>query len=94
MTTIIEQLAELVESGDEKEVRTFIIEHINEFPLDVKNDFIFAFLKEAIGLDTKIKELQCQIVEEGASVLKEIRKDKSNLLDKQKILMILEKIKK
>ena len=94
MITIIEQLTELIKSGEEKEVRTFVIEHINEFPADAKNEFIFAFLKEAIELDTKIKELQCKAVEQGASALKEIRKDKDNLLDKRKILMVLEKIKK
>lgn len=93
MTDITKKLGELIETGDEASVRSFIIEHINDFPTNLKNEFIFAFLQEAVELDTKIKEAQVALVSEGLGALREIKKEKKNLLDKQRILELMSKMK-
>jgi len=93
MTDTIKKLGELIEAGDENSVRSFIIEHINDFPTDLKNEFIFTFLQEAVELDTRIKEAQVAVVSDGLGALKEINKEKKNLLDKQRILELLTKMK-
>ncbi|MDO8512400.1 MAG: hypothetical protein Q7S57_03950 [bacterium] len=94
MSTILEQLSDIVVTGEETTARTFIIEHINEFPVDMKNELIFAFLQEAVEMDTAIKEIQNRAIGEGVEALKEVRKVKSKILDKKRIFEILGKINK
>lgn len=94
MNDFVTNLRQVILESDEKTARAYVIEHINEFPDDLKKEIIFSFVQEALELDTQIKEIQADMATEGAAVLKALRKDKNNLVDKEKIIALLEKIKK
>ena len=92
MTNILDKLEELVMIGDEKSARSFLAEHINEFPPDVKKKFVFALFMEAVENETKVNELQAQAIDQGLKELKEARKDTQNIDDKLRLLDLKKKI--
>jgi hypothetical protein len=92
MTELAIQLEKLIEVGDEKAVRAFVIEHIKEFPEETRNQIIFAFFTEAMENDTKAKQALAGIIGQGLDELKQINKDLANLGDKKAILDVQKKI--
>lgn len=94
MTEIIQQLQNIISVGDEKAVRQFIVEHIKEFPVQIRNKFIFAFFREAVARETEIKVVQAKMVSEAKPELKELRKIGQNIEEKKRIVELHQKINK
>ena len=46
--TLFMEVLELCEAGDEKGLRTFLAEHINEFPEEIRDQIVIFFFEEAI----------------------------------------------
>lgn len=92
MNTALDKLEELVMIGDEKRARSFLAEHINEFPEEIRKKFVFALFMEAVENETNVNELQTQAIERGLAELKEVRKDAQNIDDKIKLLDLKKKI--
>lgn len=94
MNTALEKLEELVMIGDEEGARSYLTEHIKEFPLEVRKKFVFALFMEAVENQTAVNNAQIQAIDEGVKELKEIEKDLANLNDKKAILDVKKKIYK
>ncbi len=45
---LIDQFLAVVENGTEAEARAFLVDHLQEFPEESRNDIIAAFLEDAI----------------------------------------------
>lgn len=45
---LTENVQNLLEEGDEAVLRTFVVEHINEFPEDVRNEIALYLFEEAV----------------------------------------------
>jgi hypothetical protein len=89
---IIQQLQNLIVIGDDAGARQFAIEHIKEFPKEIRNKIIFAFFQEAVKKDTQVKEAQSEAADEALTALKDLEKDKKNLGEKQRIVELHQKI--
>jgi hypothetical protein len=92
MTELAMQLDKLITDGDERAVRTFVIEHIMEFPKPIRNEIIFAFFAEAMENDIKTKQALSGMINDGLQALKMAHKDAANLQDKKEILNVQKKI--
>ena len=55
----------LIESGDEKAARSFLIEHFNEFSEKTREEVAFAFFVDAVEKDAAIQKIK----EEGVQAL-------------------------
>ena len=88
MNSSLEKLEELIITGDEAAARTYLTDHINDFPADVRKKFIFALFMEAIENDTQVKSAQTQLIADGLVNLKELQKDYKNIEDKQRIVKV------
>ena len=87
------QFMEIVNKGTEEEARTFLREHMNELPEDVRKGVMLAFfeegMKEAAANSTVIKEFQ----QEGIEIMQELETGKRIIDDKLKVLELEEKMK-
>jgi hypothetical protein len=73
------KLLDLVKTGDEKRVRDFVIEHIKEFPEDVRDSLIFSFFSEAVKDNSVDAEALMKFKEEGLSALMDLANAKEDL---------------
>jgi hypothetical protein len=73
------KLLDLVKTGDEKRVRDFVIEHIKEFPEDVRDSLIFGFFSEAVQDSGENAEALMKFKEEGLSALMDLARAKEDL---------------
>ena len=79
---------DVLSHSDEKEARDFLVEHLDEFPQDVKDAIISAFFEEALtrkaGDLQTIKSFQKDALKEVTS----LEQGKKKLADKEKLLEI------
>lgn len=87
------QFLEIIEKGDEKEARDFLIIHFDEFPDDIKTSIVGAFFEEAVdrtyyGLTSQI-EYFGQILEtkEALERLRRILEDKKREIELKRDIM-------
>ena len=73
------KLLDLVKTGDEKRVRDFVIEHIKEFPEDVRDSLIFSLFSEAAQDSGEDAEALMKFKEEGLSALMDLARAKEDL---------------
>ena len=68
-TALMDTLAGLIETGTEEDVRAFILEHLPEFPEDVRAAFTLDILNNA--LDAEISGIQqiASIKEKAAKLI-------------------------
>ena len=87
------QFMEIMNKGTEEEARTFLMEHMNELPEDVRQGVILTFfeegLKEAAANNAAVEEFQ----KEGIEAVQELETGKRILDDKLKVLELQEKMK-
>ena len=79
---------ELVEKGDEEATRQFLIDHLNEFPEEMKKNIAFAFFVDAVKKEAVIAETQ----KEGLEMLKEADEAEAILADASKAADLREAI--
>ncbi len=77
-----------IEAGDEDGARAFLIEHLNDFPEEMKNDVAFAFFMDAVNKEAAIAEVQ----KEGLEMMKESDNAEAVLADASKAADLREAI--
>jgi len=83
-TELYNKLMELVDAGDEQAAKDFLIEHIKEFPEDVRNKIIFEFFEDAVDQQIENSTNKAEIQKQGLEALKEIGKAEDSLKDEKK----------
>ena len=81
-------ISDLAKKGDEEALRSFLIEHLTEFPEDTQKKIVFEFFNEA--LDNKIDDetQKIEIQKKGMDLLKEIGEVEKTLDTHKKITNI------
>ena len=87
------QFMEIMNKGTEKEARTFLMEHMNELPEDLREKVVLTLfadgLKEAATNHAAVEEFQ----KEGIEIMQELETGKRILDDKLKVLELQEKMR-
>ena len=82
----------LVDRGDEKGAREFLVSHLKEFPQETQDAIIMAFVEEALGKGAEEAKLIADFQKQGLEALDELEKSKQELEAKKKMLEIKESI--
>lgn len=77
-----------VNSGDEAGARKFLIEHLNDFPEDMKKDIAFAFFLDAVEKDSGNREFERSALD----LMKELDKTEEILEEAQKVASLREEM--
>lgn len=75
-----EAFVAFIEKEDEEGARAFLIEHINDFPEEIRKEIAFSFFVDAVQKDAKIEGVK----RDALAVLKDLEETESVLLDAQK----------
>ena len=75
------QLLDYAEKNDEQGAKDFLLEHLNDFPQEEKENIIFFFFSETVEKELLIDKIKS----EGLDLFKKIDKEERNLEDQQKI---------
>ncbi len=69
-----------IESGDEEGARAFLIEHLNDFPEQIKKEIAFAFFADAVAKEAALDATKKTAIE----MMKELDTVESILSDAEK----------
>ena len=87
------QLRDIMDNGTEEGARTFLLEHMNEFPEDLREKVVLALfedgLKEAAANQSAVEDFK----QEGVEIANELATGKRILDDKLKVMELQEKMK-
>ena len=90
--TLYHSFKHIVRVGTEQEARQFLLDHINEFPEDVKNPMILALFEDAVNDATIQESTVLEVKEKGAEYMTALERAIRICDDKLKILDLQEKI--
>jgi hypothetical protein len=82
--SLYNEFQKLVEAGDETAARTFLKDHLSEFPADAQNKILFAFFEESLNKRADIIADNGQLQEQSMDLLKKIETAKTTLTDQKK----------
>jgi hypothetical protein len=90
---LIEQLKKVMQSGSEKETRQFLVDHMAEFPDEVRRKLTFLFFQEGLaqaasGEDKRAFDFQ----KSGLEAIQTVKKDTDELERKSKIVEVKESL--
>ncbi|MDE2018851.1 MAG: hypothetical protein KGJ13_00720 [Patescibacteria group bacterium] len=80
----------IVDRGDEKAAREFLVSHLKEFPQETQDAIIMAFVEEALGKSAEETKLIADFQKQGLAAIDELEKSKQELEDKKKMLELKE----
>lgn len=78
----------LIEKGDEDAARMFLVDHLNEFPEEMRKDIAFAFFVDAVKKETIISEVQ----KKGLEIMKDLDEVQTILADASKAAALKEQV--
>ncbi len=79
---------ELVEKGDEEGARAFLVDHLSDFPEEMRKEIAFAFFVDAVEKDAAVANAQ----KEGLKMMKTLDEVEAILADASKAASIKEQI--
>lgn len=94
LANLYKELRKVLLSGEEERLRNFFFEHFKEFPLDLKDDFLFLFFEEALERTSSEEEQFLDFVQKFLESLKNLERIKGEVKDKIELLEVKEKIEK
>lgn len=86
------QLEALIKRGDEEKVRSFVVEHLKEFPKKDQDELIVGLVEDALSADADGETAVSNFRKHGFLVAKEIEKAQEELGIKEKLLDIKESL--
>ena len=87
------QFRDIMDNGTEEGARTFLFEHMNEFPEDLREKVVLALFEEGLAEAAANKAAVEEFQREGIEIVNELEKGKRILDDKIKVLEFEEKMK-
>ena len=88
MDPIYEELSKVMDGGDEKTARDFIVKKLDRFPKADQDAIITALFEEALAVDARNTELISEFQKQGLAVAAAIGKAKEALEKQGKLLDI------
>jgi hypothetical protein len=82
----------IVDRGDERAAREFLVTHLKEFPRDTQDAIIMAFVEEALGKGAEEAKLIADFQKQGLEAIDDLEKSKRELEDKKKMLELKESV--
>ena len=82
--SIRKDFMKVVDAGDERATKDFIIDHLAEFPDDVQTQIISAFFLDALGKEADAIEARAAIQKQALAALAEVEKAEKTLADETK----------
>ncbi|PIR83767.1 hypothetical protein COU18_03795 [Candidatus Kaiserbacteria bacterium CG10_big_fil_rev_8_21_14_0_10_51_14] len=82
---LTKQFDTLVQAGDEKAARAFLVENLQEFPQDMREKIILAFFAEAAVTQADEIGAKADIQKEGADALDILSQARAELENAQRI---------
>ncbi len=86
------QFKEIVDNGTEEDARTFLVDHLAEFPEDLRQQIILSLFQQGLQDAATAETARQEFQQEGMDVIREIEVGKRILDDKQKRIELQEKI--
>ena len=80
-TELYNKLLTFLDTNDEQGAKDFLIEHLNDFPEEMRDKIVFYFFSEAVEKEMAIE----QIKKEGLDLLKKIDQEEQVIHDQQNI---------
>ena len=87
------QFADIMNNGTEEGARAFLLEHMNEFPEDLREKVVLALFEEGLHEAAANKAAVEEFQREGIEIAHELEKGKRVLDDRIKVLELEEKMK-
>lgn len=89
---LYKQVNALVEKGNDAEVRAFVVEHINEFPDDVRSQIAMFFFEEAAHTHAAGLQAEAELVEGAIAGIEQLAPIKRFLEDTLKLSGIRDRL--
>lgn len=86
------QFFQIVERGDETAARKFILDHLNEFDEDSKNEILFGLFEDALATQVNNAGAIADFKKKGAAMLKDMAQERRDLEDRLKLVDIKESL--
>lgn len=83
---------QIVQTGTEEQARQFLLDHINEFPEDVKNGLVLVLFENALHEAVSQESALLEFKQEGIQAMTALEQAIRILDDKLKVLDLQEKI--
>ena len=87
------QFRDVMNKGTEEEARVFLLEHMNEFPKDLREKVVLALFEEGLHEAAANKAAVEEFQQEGIEIAHELEKGKRILDDRIRVLELEEKMK-
>lgn len=91
-TSLYHEFKQIVQTGTEEHARQFLLDHINEFPEDVKNGLILTLFEDAVNEAAVQEFAMFEFKQEGIQAMTALEQAIRILDDKLKVLDLQEKI--
>lgn len=90
--SLYQQFKDVAAAGNEEDARKFLIDHLNEFPEDVKNGITLALFEDALNEASAQESAEANLKQESIDVMNALEQSMRILDDKLKVLDMQEKI--
>ncbi|MEK7074729.1 MAG: hypothetical protein AAB968_03105, partial [Patescibacteria group bacterium] len=90
--TLYHSFKDIVGTGTEDQARQFLLDHINEFPEDVKNGLVLTLFEDALNEAVSQESAMIELKQEGIRTMTALEQAIRILDDKLKVLDLQEKI--
>jgi len=87
-----EELMKIVDTGNERAAKDFLIDHLQEFPEEAQIKIISAFFFDALEKESETIEKRAALQKEALATLANIEKIERKLADEKKKIEIREKL--
>lgn len=90
--SLYHEFKQIVQTGTEEQARQFLLDHINEFPEDVKNGLVLTLFEDAVNEAAAQESAMLELKKEGIEEMTALEQAIRILDDKLKVLDLQEKI--
>jgi hypothetical protein len=90
--SLYNQFKEVMDKGTEEQAQQFLVDHLKEFPEDVKNEIVFSLFESGVNEMAAQDSAMLTFKKEGLELASDLEKALRILDDKLKVLDLQEKI--
>ncbi len=90
--SLYRQFKEIMDAGTEEQAQQFLVDHLKEFPEDVKNEIVFSLFESGVNEMAAQDSAVLAFKKDGLELAGELEKALRILNDKLKVLDLQEKM--
>lgn len=91
-STLYDKFKEIVDSGTEEDARAFLLNHLNEFPEDMRQNIILSLFQQGLQDAAAAATARQEFQQEGIDAIQELETGKRIMDDNQKVFDLQEKM--